>query len=405
MAAAASARRALSLAHVPDDALLALAEFLTATEACSLTRCSKELARGCERAGVWRLLCERDWLCGDGTGRPVLFRAAPDSNWRDLYREKASLFGVGSVETFQRVARAWQRVERLLQTAGQAAGRLRPGATAARIAACEQVLQRRLPVDYRISLLLHDGEEMLSFEREPRALFGHVGFYDVELWFPYLPVALVERSSRQSRARGVAILFSQDLFSGAFFGLSDEGQVVRCGTDANVFTVDDCFASFVEKHGERLEQGVYEPGHLFTPSRFPLRDPLGSDTVTEGVRIRVNALFVPEQSTAAQRRYLFAYRVRISYERDDHHRFDLETRHWLIEDATGHTDEVRGPGVIGMYPCVHRGSGVFVYESCSIMRTPTGRMWGSFQFRVDGGDRVLDALIEPFHFDVHRSHC
>ena len=72
--------------------------------------------------------------------------------------------------------------------------------------------------------------------------------------------------------------------------------------------------------------------------RFPNLDPLGSDCTTRGVRIRANALWVPEQSYPSNRKYFFAYRVRISYdpEPEDHRarnpafRCQLTLRHWMV---------------------------------------------------------------------------
>lgn len=107
--------------------------------------------------------------------------------------------------------------------------------------------------------------------------------------------------------------------------------------------------------------------------------PTSSDTVTNGVRVKVKSVYVPPQSVPSNRMYFFAYRVTITNESKSV--VMLKSRHWVITDGDGHVDHVRGPGVVGEQPVLQPGSH-FQYESACPLRTPTGKMEGSYQMVV-----------------------
>ncbi len=90
--------------------------------------------------------------------------------------------------------------------------------------------------------------------------------------------------------------------------------------------------------------------------------------------------------------FVFAYTVRMENRSDTAAR--LLTRHWIITDAEGKTEEVRGPGVVGEYPYLQPGMS-FEYTSGAVIRTPVGTMTGSYQMRDDNGE-LFDAVIPLF---------
>ena len=72
----------------------------------------------------------------------------------------------------------------------------------------------------------------------------------------------------------------------------------------------------------------------------------------------------------------------------------LRSRVWSITDARGHTEEVRGPGVVGEQPTLRPGEH-FEYTSGCVLETPRGQMHGTYQMvRADGSE--FDATIAPF---------
>lgn len=117
-----------------------------------------------------------------------------------------------------------------------------------------------------------------------------------------------------------------------------------------------------------------------------------SSATTDGIRVSVESFYVPEQSAPRAQRYVFAYTVRISNEGPL--TAQLRTRHWIITDADGHVDEVRGEGVVGAQPTLRPGQH-FEYTSGCVLRTPRGTMRGTYRMHREDG-HVFDAEIATF---------
>lgn len=114
--------------------------------------------------------------------------------------------------------------------------------------------------------------------------------------------------------------------------------------------------------------------------------------MTQGIRVTVESLYLPHQSDPDGERYAFAYTVLIANEGPEPAK--LLTRHWIITDAGGRIEEVRGDGVVGEQPHLSRGQ-AFQYTSWCVLRTPRGTMHGTYQMVRDDGD-PFDAEIAPF---------
>ncbi len=117
-----------------------------------------------------------------------------------------------------------------------------------------------------------------------------------------------------------------------------------------------------------------------------------SEAITRGVRIQVNTRYVRERSRPAEGYFYFAYTVTISNVGATPVR--LVSRHWIITDAYGRVEEVRGPGVVGEQPHLSPGES-FEYTSACPLPTDTGSMRGTYQMVTDDGDE-FDAAVAPF---------
>jgi ApaG protein len=116
------------------------------------------------------------------------------------------------------------------------------------------------------------------------------------------------------------------------------------------------------------------------------------------IEVQVRTRFLPEQSTPDERRFVFAYTIRIHNAGGIAAR--LLSRHWLITDDEGKVQEVRGEGVVGEQPWLRPGDD-FEYTSGAVLETPIGTMQGSYQMLADDGTR-FDAPIAPFTLSVPR---
>ena len=120
--------------------------------------------------------------------------------------------------------------------------------------------------------------------------------------------------------------------------------------------------------------------------------PWGSDTTTRGIRVQVRSAYLPEQSTPSDQQFFFTYHVRISNTGPE--TAQLVSREWIITDAEGQVERVKGPGVIGQQPTLAPGA-AFEYSSFCPLGTSVGSMQGSYRMRTADGEQ-FDAVIAPF---------
>ena len=114
------------------------------------------------------------------------------------------------------------------------------------------------------------------------------------------------------------------------------------------------------------------------------------------ISVQVVPSYIEDQSYPDQDHYVFSYTVTIVNDGDIPAK--LLTRHWLITDSTGDTQEVKGDGVVGEQPYLKPGEG-FQYTSGTMMKTPIGSMTGSYQMLADDGIE-FDAPIPEFYLVV-----
>jgi ApaG protein len=110
------------------------------------------------------------------------------------------------------------------------------------------------------------------------------------------------------------------------------------------------------------------------------------------INVDVESTYLEEQSVPSEHRYVFAYTVTMRNAGEVPAR--LLTRHWIITDANGRVQEVRGEGVVGEQPHLQPGQG-FRYSSGAVLETPVGAMHGSYQMLGDDG-KQFDAPIPAF---------
>jgi ApaG protein len=114
--------------------------------------------------------------------------------------------------------------------------------------------------------------------------------------------------------------------------------------------------------------------------------------VRHRISIDVETTYLDDQSEPGEQRYVFAYTITIRNEGEIPAK--LLTRHWIITDANGRVQEVRGDGVVGEQPYLKPGQG-FRYSSGAVLETPVGTMQGSYQMIADDGAQ-FDAPIPAF---------
>jgi ApaG protein len=117
-----------------------------------------------------------------------------------------------------------------------------------------------------------------------------------------------------------------------------------------------------------------------------------SEAVTQGIRVSVRARFSEQNSDPQRGQWVFLYTITIRNEGP--FRVQLLTRHWIITDANGEVEEVKGPGVVGKQPILEPGQG-FEYTSACPLKTPFGSMHGTYQM-LGPSNETFDVQIAGF---------
>lgn len=116
------------------------------------------------------------------------------------------------------------------------------------------------------------------------------------------------------------------------------------------------------------------------------------------IAVSVETRFLDEQSAPRENRFVFAYTITIR--NTGTVAAQLVSRHWIITDAQGLVQEVRGLGVVGSQPLLQPGER-FEYTSGASIATPVGTMRGSYQMVATDGTR-FEAPIPAFTLSVPR---
>ena len=116
------------------------------------------------------------------------------------------------------------------------------------------------------------------------------------------------------------------------------------------------------------------------------------------IQVNVETLYIEAQSQPEQQRYVFAYTITMRNTGEKPAK--LLSRHWIITDSNGKTQEVRGAGVVGEHPHLQPGES-FQYTSGTMLETAVGSMRGSYQMIADDGVE-FDAEIPAFSLSVPR---
>lgn len=124
-----------------------------------------------------------------------------------------------------------------------------------------------------------------------------------------------------------------------------------------------------------------------------------SEAKKYNIRVDVATRYLPEQSDPESDRYVFSYAITITNVGGI--AAQLISRHWLITDADGKVQEVRGLGVVGNQPLLQPGE-KFEYASGSALETPVGTMKGTYQMVAEDGTQ-FDAIIPEFVLSMPRT--
>ena len=117
------------------------------------------------------------------------------------------------------------------------------------------------------------------------------------------------------------------------------------------------------------------------------------------ISVSVRTQFLAEQSDRERGPFVFAYFITIR--NTGQIAAQLISRHWIITDAEGRSQEVKGLGVVGQQPLLKPGE-EYQYQSGTPLGTPVGTMRGSYQMVAEDGTR-FDAQVAEFVLSMPRT--
>jgi len=120
-----------------------------------------------------------------------------------------------------------------------------------------------------------------------------------------------------------------------------------------------------------------------------------NSATTGGITVLVETAYIEKDSDPDNQYFVWAYRIKIENNSAD--TVQLISRYWMITDALGRQQEVRGAGVVGEQPVLAPGAS-FSYSSGTPLQTPSGFMRGTYAMRADNG-REFDIEIPAFSLD------
>ncbi|XP_047983111.1 F-box protein SKIP16 isoform X1 [Salvia hispanica] len=371
----------------------------------------------------------------------------PAPSFKAAYQAWRESFSMYPWPLVLRVRRCWGRIKAWLAVNfPEALPTLRKGASEDAIEDFEKALKVKLPLPTRVLYRFCDGQELPdegSSGGMPSSLLGIIGgytLYDHLVNVFLLPLSqiildtksIMDQIGLSSRSKYIVVAasatYSEKLFflncgSGQLFvgtrNLVTDGEMLPCVPDTLISSVHDRSGSqqqdamllWLEEHGRRLEEGIIkvrQQRKMRSINLFPEEPPLCTSAITNGVKVRASAAFLPEFSNLQDEleKFLFAYSIRMSLSPDGcvingltFSSCQLYWRQWIIRANDTIVSNVNGEAVIGKFPLLRPGEAEFVYESCTSLRASKGSVEGSFTF-VPG--RLVDPEGAPFPVEVAR---
>ncbi|XP_059632929.1 F-box protein SKIP16 [Cornus florida] len=365
----------------------------------------------------------------------------PTPSFKAAYQKWREAFGMYPWSLVRRVKICWGSLRNWLTVNfPEAVATLRNGASEDEIKELEDCLKVKLPLPTRLLYRFCDGQDLRSgqydesMDGSPLGLIGGYSFYHHEANVYLLPLRHVISETKDTvrvlefnnRSNYILVAASSTYYEKMFFlnctngqlyvgtkNLTDDGEMFPCVPNALISSVHDPGGSlqqdamllWLEEHVRRLQNGIIklrEEGKIRSINQFPEELPLCSTAVTNGVKVRASAVFVPECSTTGQ--YYFSYSIRMALSPEGcifnglyFGSCQLYWRHWIIRANDVLVSDVNGEAVIGKYPLLRPGKKEFVYESCSPLPESSGSIEGAFTF-VPG--RLADPKGSPFKVEV-----
>ncbi|XP_062182642.1 F-box protein SKIP16-like [Phragmites australis] len=407
--------------------------------ACASTRLRAAVAED----SLWRRFCAEDL----GLDAPLDPEDRPLPSFKDAYKVWLESFGMYPLPLVKRVKKFWSSLKTWLSVNfPEAFKTLCKGVSESQLKLAEDDLGFKLPMPMKLLYRFcnaqlpfsenHDVNEHIS----TYGIIGGYAFYDHWVNVHLSPLEqiveetkLLYREYNEVFSGRKLIVVATSWFHPKTFLLNCSngelhvgtsnlplGEMFPCVPKSLIRPTDndmpqDGLLLWLEEHLRRLQHGMIKTRMLMTSryiSLYPEAPPSCTSAMTNGVKVRASAVFVPEHpgSGEPRGRYMYSYSIRLSVPEACmlggvyYSSCQLYSRHWIIGSRDGVVSDVHGEGVIGEYPVLSPGQEEFVYESCTPLPKGPGYVEGSFSFvpgklsRPEG--KPFEVSVAPFPLEV-----
>ncbi|PKA66708.1 F-box protein SKIP16 [Apostasia shenzhenica] len=377
---------------------------------------------------LWRVFCASDF----DLSSPEDPHGNPTPSFKVAYEMWMRSFSMYPVPLVKRVKQCWSAIRSwMAANFPEANETLRRGATEAEIKQAEDKLGVKIPIPTKVLYRFCDGQDTVAFDNSdarrlaPLGIIGGYKFYGHLVNVHLLSLSqIIEQSKAFEKEIGFTnrkiVVATSYYFEKSFFlscgngqlyvgtkDMSSTGEMMPCVPSKLVKPglPQDALLLWLEEHCRRLHSGILRTrmlldlrtisifpdaphqSHSQTVCSHPEAIPACSIAVTNGVKVRASAVFVPELSSLARKEHFYSYSIRMSLSPDGcilngiyYSSCQLSSRHWIIKSKDYVIDDVSGDGVIGKYPLLKPNQEEFVYESCTDLPEAPGSIEGSFTF-------------------------
>jgi len=420
-AAGADDEKKQSRAPISKRHLECLAWVLENTRVLSGSEISRSLAvcktfKKVEKPSFWRMKSRQTW-----ESLPDTFLERPKDNkgWREFYLKCYSIFGLKGEQNCASVTKIAKGIkEWMKENAPKVHATLAPGASFDEL----RTVLSHFPKSHRTHnrdtswlamWTIMNGQKTNG--SGPLALFGGFQAYDM-MGYLHMPrsdfYAQILRNQRR-----------QDPDQIPYFGVGIQGprqsvQILSYATQLGELWKSPpshaqyqlqypqkTVLGFCKWYHDSLHNGIFRVRNDGGIDRMPRNDPLGSETITDGLKIKVCSLYIPERGRRHEKLMTYQFELEPAEGKESEMKVgQLSSRHFRCME-NGSRKDVDGPGVIGLHPEIGPDMKPFRYNSCFVSTFEPGTenyMEGHFTFDlVDGGS--WDAKIGRYTFDPNTS--
>jgi len=211
----------------------------------------------------------------------------------------------------------------------------------------------------------------------------------------------LERERVRARAKTALELCTERELStleGALGARAMRRARTRGGATTTTDVVRDAFRARAsgEDDDARVDAALTALGTLRRRARWLGETPTRatSERATEGVRVKVRARLMPDQTVPTIGRFAYAYEVEIANEGNDE-AVQVVSREWRVRDESGFEETISGNGVVGEQPTLAKGE-TFRYASACVLKRERGSMSGKYTCVFQESRRIVDVVVAPF---------